>query len=94
MGIKYLFFESKMSNTNDMRMLILLFILTACAHNKPVSPKEELVSLDAALNHAQASYLKGCVDALKELKIPVAFPGCRDKANKHRQEIEAFIYQE
>lgn len=40
---------------------------------------------------AQASYLKGCVDAMRELKVPVAFPGCRDRARLHGQELEQFM---
>ena len=64
----------------------------SCAHhNKDKHEQEDLVSVDSALMHAQASYLKGCVDALKDIKIPLAFHGCRDKALLHRQEIESFL---
>ena len=62
-------------------------MLISCAH-RPSEPEEDLVTLNAALNQAQASYLKGCVDAMKTLKIPIAFPGCRDQSILHRQELD------
>lgn len=78
-----------------MRNLLIALLLAGCAHRQPEKPEEEeLVSLNSALNHIQASYLKGCVDALKDIKVPLAFHGCRDKAFLHRQEVEQFILQE
>ena len=77
-----------------MKLLLAALILTGCAHKKPEASQEELVSLNATLNHIQASYLKGCVDALKEIKVPLAFHGCRDKSLLHRREVEQFILQE
>lgn len=76
-----------------MKISLLLFILTSCAHHLP-KKQEDLVSLEAALNQAQASYLKGCVLALKDLKIPAVFTGCRDKALLHRQELEQIMSQD
>lgn len=76
-----------------MKLMTLLFLFTACAQT-PSRPQEDLVSLDAALNQAQASYLKGCVMALKELKIPAVFTGCRDKAILHRQELDLIMNQD
>jgi hypothetical protein len=73
-----------------MKILILLTFVISCSHIKP-NPEEKLVSLDTALMQAQASYLKGCVDGLKDIKIPVAFPGCRDKSIIHRQELESIM---
>lgn len=70
-------------------------MLVSCAHQAPKPEQEEdLVSLDAALNQAQASFLKGCVDAMKELKVPIAFPGCRDKAIIHRRELDQLMQQD
>ncbi len=43
---------------------------------------------------AQASYLKGCVDALKDLKIPLAFHGCRDKSILHRGELDQLMLRD
>ena len=73
-----------------MKILTLLLLLTACAH-RPPEKGEELVSVNAALNHAQMSYLKGCVDAYHGLKIPAAFNRCRDMAHIHRQELDSFM---
>jgi hypothetical protein len=71
-----------------MQHLFLILFIVACTQ-APLKKDEELVSVNAAINHAQASYLKGCVDAYHQLKIPLAFPQCRDKAIIHRQEIES-----
>jgi hypothetical protein len=77
-----------------MKHSLLIILLIGCSHNPPKEESEKLVSLRAALMQAQASYLKGCVDALKELKIPLAFHGCRDKATLHWQELEKFFYED
>lgn len=77
-----------------MKLLFVVLALTSCAHKKTKSFENDMVSVEAALTHAQFSYLKGCVDALKELKVPVTFPGCRDKSILHRQEIESIMIQE
>jgi hypothetical protein len=67
---------------------LFLIILYSCSQVSTKRPQtEELVSLDSALNHAMASYLKGCVDAYHDLKIPKVFETCRDKAKLHREEI-------
>lgn len=73
-----------------MKTLLFLLIFTSCAH-KPSKKGEDLVSLNAALNHAQMSYLKGCVDAYRDLNIPAAFVRCKDKAHLHRQELDSFM---
>ena len=70
-----------------------LFVLVSCAQVPP-KKQADLVSVNAALNQAQASYMKGCVDAMKDLKIPVAFPGCRDKAVIHRRELDSIMDQD
>lgn len=76
-----------------MKYLFFLLLVVSCAHREP-KKGEDLVSVNAALNQAQASYLKGCVDALKDLKIPIAFPGCRDKSLIHRQELDSIMDQD
>lgn len=73
--------------------IILLNFSCAHWHTSNQELNEELVSLDAALNQAQASYLKGCVDGQKKLKVPLAFHGCRDMSIIHRKEIETFFQQ-
>lgn len=79
-----------MSQTKFMKTFFLLLLVTACAHQPPKKGKE-LVSVNAALNHAQMSYLKGCVDAYRGLNIPAAFARCRDMAHLHRQELDSFM---
>jgi hypothetical protein len=73
-----------------MKPLFLLIFLVSCSQ-VPVKKRENLVSVNAALNHAQASYLKGCVDAYRALNIPAAFARCRDSAHLHRQELDSFM---
>jgi hypothetical protein len=51
------------------------------------------VSVDATLNHIFASYMKGCVDAFQELKVPISFENCRDKAKLHKNEVQEILDQ-
>jgi hypothetical protein len=76
-----------------MNKLLLLIIISSCAHKKASSPhpEEDLVSIKVALDQAQASYLRGCVEGLKKLRVPLAFNGCRDMSIVHRQELETII---
>ena len=76
-----------------MKSISLLLLLMSCSQ-VPTKKGEEDVSLDAALNQAQMSYLKGCVEAKKELKIPQVFEGCRDKSLVHRHELEEILGQD
>lgn len=76
-----------------MKLIGFFVLLISCAHTPPPQEKD-MVSLDAALNQAQASYLKGCVLALKDLNIPAVFTGCRDKAFLHRQELNSMMSQD
>jgi hypothetical protein len=77
-----------------MEEVVILFLLVSCAQVKPKTVQDDLVTVNTALTQAQFSYLKGCVDAMKELKIPIAFPGCRDKAILHRRELDSIMEQE
>ena len=76
-----------------MKYLSLILLLISCAHT-PQSKEKDYVTLDAALNQAQASYLKGCVMALRDLNIPSVFTGCRDKAILHREELNSMMAQD
>ncbi|MGE3609349.1 MAG: hypothetical protein AB7I27_07165 [Bacteriovoracaceae bacterium] len=49
---------------------------------------EQLVSLGSALNQAQMSYLKGCIDILKN------FSTCRILAKKHREILNQMMSSE
>lgn len=77
-----------------MKNLFWLLLLVSCAQVPVKEDKHDLVSVDAALNHAQASYLKGCVDAFHDLKIPGAFVTCRDKSLIHRRELDSIMDQD
>lgn len=79
-----------------MRYLPFLFLL-ACAHSPkttPVEREEDLVSLPVALDQAQMSYLRGCVEAYQTVGVKISFPDCRDRAVAHRQELDKFMKQE
>lgn len=77
-----------------MKYFTFLILFIGCAHTPPPAQEKNLVSLDAALNQAQASYLKGCVLALRDLNIPSVFTGCRDKSILHRQELNLMMNQD
>ena len=79
-------------------MKIFIFCLFALAYGcSQVKPKpqerDDDVSINAALNQAQASYLLGCVQALKKSQTTPVFPECRELAIKHRIQIEETIRQ-
>jgi hypothetical protein len=76
-----------------MKSIIILIVLVSCAQ-APVKPREDEVSLGAALNQSQMSYMKGCVDAMAFLKVPVLFENCRDMARDHRRELDSIMNQE
>jgi hypothetical protein len=74
--------------------LFLLFFLYSCSQvSRKSPPHTELVSVGAALDHIQASYLRGCVEAFKELGMPASFEHCRDKAKDHQHEVREIIEQ-
>jgi hypothetical protein len=75
-----------------MKIFFLLFLFMSCSHQVPSRSQHE-VSLQAAMDQAQASYLRGCVDALHDLKIPKVFESCRDKSILHREEVEEILEQ-
>ncbi len=76
-----------------MKILILL-ILVACAHRPPLADKkDDLVHISSVMDQVQFSYMKGCVDAYKDLKLGPSFPDCREKAKAHRMEIKSIIDQ-
>ena len=79
-------------------LLFLIFFLVSCAHQTPKdnlpANRHDQVSVEAALNQAQASYLLGCVEAMKVLRVPVSFPGCRDRSIVHRRELDQIMDQD
>ncbi len=73
-------------------IFFMMLIFSSCSNLKP-SPEvdDHFITVLTALDHAQMSYLKGCVDTHKELTNDGSFPKCRDKAKNHRKEIESII---
>ena len=68
-------------------LLCLLFI--GCSNlPKERSPEEPLVSVNAALNQAQASYLRGCVEAYQSFRLGPTYFYCLENARKHRVELQ------
>ncbi len=71
-----------------MSKLLILFFLYSCSQvSVKKAPEEDLVSVDSALNHIHASYMKGCVDTYKEMKMPASFELCRDRAKLHKDQV-------
>ena len=73
---------------------LFLLVLYSCSQvsvRKP--PPDDFVSVDTALDHIMASYLKGCVEAYRDLKIPISFEICRDKAKFHKNEVREIMDQ-
>lgn len=73
---------------------LLLLTLFACATKAPLTNhKDELVHVSTVMDQVQFSYLKGCVDAFKELKLGPSFDTCKVKAKDHRLEIQSIMDQ-
>lgn len=78
--------------------VLILFFITACTtiSNNPNSKSpedinEDLVSVKIALDQAQASYMKGCVDAYNSVSMSPVFEKCRDIAKLHRKELNQIM---
>ena len=77
-----------------MKYLLLLSLL-ACATKHPITNhKDELVHVSTVMDQVQLSYLKGCMDAYREIKIPTAIETCKVKAKDHRMEIQSILDQQ
>jgi hypothetical protein len=72
-----------------MKYTFLCFALIGCASIKPERSQEEpLVSVEVALDQAQASYLRGCVEAYQSLRLGPTYFYCLENARKHRLELQ------
>lgn len=76
-----------------MKILWMTLIISSCAHQSKQLKTTDNVSVNSALMQAQASYLKGCVDALKEIKLPLTFETCKERSLFHRKELEGIMNQ-
>jgi hypothetical protein len=79
--------------------LILLLVLTSCAHNTKESAKELInkkeISKGSVLDLVRASYQKGCVDGIQH-EYPLKthgriFKQCLEKAKNHEKEISDIL---
>lgn len=75
-----------------MKYLLPLIFLYSCSQvsTKHSTAKDE-VTVDTALDHIRSSYMKGCVDTYVEMKMPVSFELCRDRAKLHESEVKEII---
>lgn len=81
-----------------------LFFALSCSHQRPAQEPsiveeyhQENISIDAILNLARASYLKGCVDGKNLFSAGTkqsAFKACRDLSTKHGEEIKVILESE
>jgi hypothetical protein len=76
--------------------IVILLILLGCAsapknREVPFEEREDVVTLPTALDQAQASYVRGCVDAFHEMKKSMVFVKCREMGLLHRQELNAIM---
>lgn len=80
---------------NNVILLGMIFLAIGCSHTQNIKPNyQDQVSLGTALMHAKASYLKGCVDGYRALGVVGNFDNCRDKAQKHLEEIQYIMDQD
>ena len=86
-----------------MKNTFLILLLFSCAHQKPVNNinkskkfeeiKNDLVSLSVAVEHAHASYFRGCVEGYKlnnERKQHISSE-CKKMADIHAKEIKSIL---
>ena len=74
------------------KLFILLILTVSCAHQKKKDPQgNDLVTLRTALEQAQMSYLKGCVDVYVAHKLGPAFNQCKELAKKHRLDLDNYM---
>jgi len=74
--------------------IIFLLFLYSCSQVSSRKPSlHEPVDVEIALDHIKASYMRGCVEAFKELNVPISFENCRDKAEFHQNEVREIMDQ-
>jgi hypothetical protein len=63
--------------------ILLLLLAFSCSHQQ--------VSVDAAADQAQMSYLKGCTEAHASKSEGPTFEQCREKSKAHRLELDELM---
>ncbi len=76
-----------------MRLFFVFLFLYSCSQVslKHQADEEKLVSVNAALIQAKASYLKGCVDAHRSLRLGPSFPYCEEQSKHHYHELDEIM---
>ncbi len=75
--------------------ILILILMVSCASRSPLTgKKDELVHVSMVMDQVQQSYMKGCVDAYKDIHLGPAFESCKVKAKDHRMEIESILGQD
>lgn len=72
-----------------MRFFFFLLII-ACSSTKK-DPQGDFVTVRTALDQAQMSYLRGCVESFKKLGMAPSFDHCREEAIAHRIELNSIM---
>lgn len=78
----------------EMMKVFLIFstlVTLSCAHKKTALPEDDLVTVKTALDQAQMSYLRGCVESFVEMKKSPSFPHCVKRAQAHRAELDEIM---
>lgn len=79
----------------SMKILFPLLLVFACSHRPPLAnKKDDLVHVSTVMDQVQQSYMKGCVDAYREIKLGPSFESCKARAKEHRLEIQSIIDQD
>ena len=79
-----------------MRLTLIIILISSCATD-PYAPikndiREKNVSVDAVLNIATTSYIKGCTEGLREVKKSKGhFNQCKDLSLKHKEEMRELL---
>ena len=76
------------------KLLLFLFLYSCSQVSKRPTIPDDRISVQTALDHIRSSYLKGCVDAWKDLGFPVSFEICRDQAILHEKEVRGILGQD
>jgi hypothetical protein len=76
------------------KLLFLLFLYSCSQVSKKPAFPDDMITVQTALDHIRSSYLKGCVDAWKDLGFPVSFEICRDQAKLHEKEVREILDQD
>ncbi|HXH76841.1 MAG TPA: hypothetical protein VNJ08_17865 [Bacteriovoracaceae bacterium] len=73
------------------KIILLILFCASCSRLPLKKTPDDQVSINAALDQAQTSYLKGCVQAYESKSEGPKFVECREKAVAHRLELQQMM---